>query len=232
MGFYVRCIAQLSMLETNIVDEMMKNISAKPQFKLFKRHAARRYKQTGAVLVTGVIFLVVLTMLVLSIMRSATLEERMAANARNRQIALQAAEAVIRDAEENLLQELGAAAPIEPMNDKDFTDACTNGFCSTNVDRWESIDWDNAGITRTFKTPASGDPFSIAGVTSQPRYYVEQIGITKTKECPLINYRITARGVGPDSSTVVLQTNFRRQPSEMNKKSSFTQSHGGNCIIL
>lgn len=65
------------------------------------------HKESGAVLITGLIFMVVLTIIVISALRSATLEERMAANARNRQLALQAAEAVLRDAETALF----AAAP-------------------------------------------------------------------------------------------------------------------------
>lgn len=181
------------------------------QIGTFKLIGAR---QKGAVLITGLIFLVVLTLLVLSIMRSATLEERMASNARNRQIALQAAEAVVRDAEENVLGD-AAAAPIEPMDPDSFTADCTLGFCSKDASKWKTINWsDSSTTTRTFFSPASGSAFSILGITSQPRYYVEYIshGDVPGNGCPKVLYRITARGVGPDSSTVVVQTNFRRQP--------------------
>lgn len=177
-----------------------------------------KHKQHGAVLVTGVIFLVVLTILVLSIMRSATLEERMASNARNRQIALQAAEAVIRDAENTLL---GAttAGPIDPFYIEGFNADCTNGFCSIDAAKWKSIDWDDdSTTTRTFATASS---LSISNVPSQPRYYVEYINKSDTPNCPKVVYRITARGVGPDSSTVLLQTNFRRQVDAIDKRSGF-----------
>jgi Tfp pilus assembly protein PilX len=66
----------------------------------FSKHNS--HKESGAVLYTGLIFLLVLSLIVLSMLRSGTLEERMAANARNRQVALQAAEAVLRDAETRL----------------------------------------------------------------------------------------------------------------------------------
>ena len=177
--------------------------------------------QKGAVLVTGVIFLVVLTILVLSIMRSATLEERMAGNARNRQIALQAAEAVIRDAENTLLGKT-AASPVDPLYIEGFTANCTNGFCERNPQKWKDIDWDDDSTeTRTF---ATGSGLSISKVTSQPRYYVEYISKEDTPNCPKVVYRITARGVGPDYSTVILQTNFRRLTYAIDKRSGFKNS--------
>lgn len=58
----------------------------------------RPRRESGAVLITGLIFMTLVMLIALSVMRSATLEERMAANARNRQLALEAAEAVVRDA--------------------------------------------------------------------------------------------------------------------------------------
>ena len=178
--------------------------------------------QKGAVLVTGVIFLVVLTILVLSIMRSATLEERMAGNARNRQIALQAAEAVIRDAENTLLGKT-AASPVDPLYIEGFTANCTNGFCERNPQKWKDIDWDDDSTeTRTFVT---GSGLSISKVASQPRYYVEYISYAiEGSNCPKVEYRITARGVGPDSSAVILQTNFRRQAVAVDKRSTFVHS--------
>lgn len=191
-----------------MVNKMMNNS--------FKQNIA---KQKGAVLITGLIFLVVLTLFVLSVMRSATLEERMSGNARNRQIALQAAEAVIRDAEESVLGTI-AASPIDPMNLDDYTADCTKGFCSEDATKWTSIDWSDTSATaptRTFSTPATGTALSLAGVASPPRYYIEKISegsYVAGAACPKVLYRITARGIGPDSSTVVIQTNFRRQPSK------------------
>ena len=186
-------------------------------------HKLNTVYQQGAVLVTGVIFLVVLTILVLSIMRSATLEERMAANARNRQIALQAAEAVMRDAENTLLSKT-AASPVDPLYIEGFTADCTNGFCERNPQKWKDIDWDDDSTeTRTFATGLSLDT---KNVSSQPRYYVEYISKADTPNCPKVVYRITARGVGPDASSVILQTNFRRQTDAIDKRSGFKNA---NC---
>lgn len=60
-------------------------------------HASRR--QSGAVLVVTLVFLLVVTLIAVGSMRSTTLEEKMAGNTRDRNLAFQAAESGIREAE-------------------------------------------------------------------------------------------------------------------------------------
>ena len=55
-------------------------------------------RQTGAVLVISLVFLVVLTMLGLGMFFSTNSEEKMARNFRDKEIALQAAEAALNEA--------------------------------------------------------------------------------------------------------------------------------------
>lgn len=166
-------------------------------------------KESGAVLITGMIFLVVLTIIVISAMRSATLEERMSANARNRQLALQAAEAVLRDAEVNLF----AAAPFDPFTPSSFTSTCANGFCTVLASAtpyWQSINWTTAN-SRSFAATTS----ELDDLPSQPRYIVEIVSAEPPGAglCGKVLYRITARGMSNDSSTVFLQTMVRRLPA-------------------
>ncbi|MBK8524726.1 MAG: hypothetical protein IPL58_11910 [Betaproteobacteria bacterium] len=68
----------------------MKNLSVARPF---------RRREGGVVLVTAVMFLVVLTLLVISMMRTSILEERMAGYSRDWNIAFQAAESALRAAE-------------------------------------------------------------------------------------------------------------------------------------
>lgn len=174
--------------------------------------------QKGAVLVTGVIILVVITILVISAMRSATLEERMAGNSRNRQLALQAAEAVLRDAEVNLFS--STAAFTVAFDQTAFTAACTNGYCTkpaTGTYRWKSDSSFDSSSSLTFVTPASGTAFTLAGVASPPRYIVELMGFDggqAQKICPKVLFRITARGIGNDSSVVYVQNTYRHRPNK------------------
>lgn len=171
------------------------------------------YKESGAVLITGLIFMVVLTIIVTAALRSVTLEERMAANARNRQMALQAAEAVLRDAEASLF----AATPFEPFAPGSFTATCASGYCgqpiANSTPKWQAIDWGSTALTRTFAATSS----NLASVSSQPRYIVELIGYEGGQPggaiCPKVLFRITARGVGADSSTVFVQSMYRHRPA-------------------
>ena len=74
-------------------------------------------KQSGAALISGLIFLVVLTMIGVTAARMSSLEERMSGNMRDRSIAMQAAEMAMRDAEQdlrNIILTASAAPPAAP----------------------------------------------------------------------------------------------------------------------
>jgi len=71
--------------------------------------SARR--QSGAVLVIALMFLVVLTLLAMTSMSGTVLEERMAGQYRDLNLAFQAAEAALRDAERDLYG-VGVAPPL------------------------------------------------------------------------------------------------------------------------
>ena len=68
-------------------------------------------RQNGAALVTGLIFLVILTLLGVTAMQTSIMEERMAGNARDRNIAFQAAEAALRNAEADIFGAFAARLP-------------------------------------------------------------------------------------------------------------------------
>ena len=69
-------------------------------------------RQRGVILIVALIFMTVLGLLVLAGMRTGLLQERMASNARNRQVALQSAEAMLRDAEINTVKSKVAPVPV------------------------------------------------------------------------------------------------------------------------
>ncbi|MBT9568325.1 MAG: hypothetical protein IV085_08505 [Thiobacillus sp.] len=155
-------------------------------------------------MLTGLIFLVVLTLLTLSAIKATSLEERMAGNARDQDVAFQAAEAAIRDAMVNVLPTLKTT---------DFVSAsCANGLClnSTTTPVWKTIttnnDW-NSAKTRAY----SGAALTMDGASplpSQPRFIVELLpegsisgfsmakGKGITSGSTVTPYRVTARGWG------------------------------------
>ncbi|MDQ1831537.1 pilus assembly PilX family protein [Massilia scottii] len=166
-----------------------------------------RDTQSGAVLVTGLVFLLVLTMFVLALVRSGTLEERMARNARDQQMAREAAEAILRDAEAFSFNK----APFDPYESSAFSPQCTNGLCHKPLASatWQTLDWANAALTRKF----SVDELIIKGVATQPRYVIEIIKpplkTSSSSQCEPGVARITARGVGNAGATAFVQTTVR-----------------------
>ena len=88
------------------------------------------HKQAGAVFVTGLIFLMVLTLLGITVAKMATIEERMSGNMRDRMIAMQAAEMGLRYAEQHIRDNdptTNTPKGIEGVEEFDAT--CTAGLC-------------------------------------------------------------------------------------------------------
>jgi type IV pilus assembly protein PilX len=174
------------------------------------KHKPQLQKQSGAILLTSLIFLLVLSMIVLAALRTGTLEERMAANARNRQVALQAAEAVLRNAEVALFT--GAEFTSNFDSYPDSSGNLANGFymapsSSTSL-KWKSVDWSD-----TSKTLTNGA--TLSGIDTQPRYIVEIITRptrqNSTQACSKGLLAVTARGLGRDSADVFVHAMYRYQ---------------------
>lgn len=167
--------------------------------------------QRGAVLVTGLIFMVIATLLTLAMLRVTLLEDRMAVSSRNQQLALQAAEAVLSDAETAAFK----AAPFWPYTAA-FNAECTNGLClpsTSGTPRWKIVDWESTSATRSFATATP----ALNGVPVQPRYIVELVGLPPAPDpalgCTSAVLRLTARGQGPGSAVAFVQTTYRLKPN-------------------
>ncbi|HEY9098825.1 MAG TPA: PilX N-terminal domain-containing pilus assembly protein [Thiobacillus sp.] len=158
--------------------------------------------QSGAALVTGLIFMVVLTLLVVSAMRGAILEERMSGNARDADLAFQAAEAALRAGEQVLN---GATLPAFAATGAYLTVA------NRNDTYWLS--------THGWAANSVAYPTGPNGVAAAPRYVLEELpavaGAGFSKKAGAIPetgyYRVIARGVGGNLNTVrYIQTTYRR----------------------
>ena len=160
--------------------------------------------QTGVALLTGLIFMVVLTLLALAAMRTTTLEERMSGNARDRDMAFQSAEAALR-AGEKIVE--GASLPAFASGTA-YTPRIAAGANTTY--------WQNTHPWAT-QSVAAWQP---DGTSAAPRYVIEQMAVTAGSGTGGLGigavsgsgiYRITARGVGRSANTVViLQAVFKQ----------------------
>ena len=90
--------------------------------------------QRGVVLVIALLFLVMLSVIGVSMFGNTTVEEKMARNYRDYDIAFQAAEAALRDAEIRITgywvygtNANGTPIPVDPLH---YAPDCTNGLCN------------------------------------------------------------------------------------------------------
>lgn len=157
------------------------------------------YKQTGVVLVTSLMILLLLTIIGLSATQVTSLEEKMAGNARDQNIAFQAAESALIAAENYIL-----AVPLANMGS---TFNGSNGLLGTTnaeSDFFLDTTW-TANSSQI--TPLSYSESNL-GVTTKPRYIIKRLpessGTTNF-------FRITARGTGNVAGTqVILQVVYQR----------------------
>lgn len=168
------------------------------------RHASiPRRRQAGAALAIALVFLLVMTLIGVTAMQTTTLQERMAGNMRDRQVAFQAAEAALRDAEEYLNQ-----AVIGPFNG-------SGGLYKADSDNpvWEDFNWDNppGGVRAADFDSAGQDPVYIIEEIEQFTAAGQSLA-ADTPAAVISSYRVTTRGTGmTQDAVVILQTTFRRQ---------------------
>ena len=177
-------------------------------------------RQRGAALLTGLIFMVILTLLGITAARMAGLEERMSGNMRDRSLAMQAAEMALRDAERDIRGPAAGSTRSPAISGiSNFAAACTNGLCYNGPKgNANGVDWTltpvwtlvnmTAGPSVAYgeNTPAT----DIAGLWAQPRYIIEGIRKTPPGGAEEFYYRVTVRAQGANPNTVVwLQEVFK-----------------------
>jgi type IV pilus assembly protein PilX len=170
---------------------------------------------SGFVLITGLLFLLVITILGVSAVSTVTLQERMASNLREKGRANEATNAAVRNGESWILNRLNYPSP--------YTDTMTppsgpmptvwgNGVPSALLSKGYEDDalWNDASVSPQQPTLPSG-----AGVESNPEFFLEEgvvrnlggsltpasQGGTRTQSY-IYYYRVTARGVGGNNTAV------------------------------
>jgi type IV pilus assembly protein PilX len=175
-------------------------------------------RQKGTVLLVALIMLLVMTLLGLNSMRGTSLEERMAGNWRDQIIALQAAEAGLREAEGAIAP--GIALPtLQPF-------PCPEGATCTVFEFDESapvtlsrlLSSDGVEEWRENATTYSGE---IEGTADLPQYLIEHRGYLRdqlgtgfgtTQDTGRDMFQITARGTGQTEEAVrILQSMFAKR---------------------
>jgi type IV pilus assembly protein PilX len=164
--------------------------------------------QRGAALITALIILVALTVIGVSAFKTSNLEELIVGNLRDKQVAFQAAESALRDAEDDIAGFAGIPTPLDDGGTKGvFT---RDRFGDYSAKAYDTALWASA-------TPATT---SLGEVKTQPVFVIEYEAFypddlnfeTRSKGQGRYYYRITARGVGttPNSATLLQETFGKR----------------------
>ncbi len=169
-----------------------------------------RTKQSGTALLISLVILVVMTVLGLSAMSNTVLEAKMATNIQQRQIAFQAAEKALRDAE----AWLAANVKTEPDIDTKFSasGALYNAQLSGPLkDLQNTANWNSdAGSVQALGLTNVG--------SNNPRYIIEYVGKVQRAPPDISNssgraldprfhaFKITAMGYGADKAATYLLT--------------------------
>ncbi|PKO33295.1 MAG: hypothetical protein CVU34_13535 [Betaproteobacteria bacterium HGW-Betaproteobacteria-7] len=189
-------------------------------------------RQGGAILFVGLILMVALTMLAFTALRTATMQERMAGNVRDRGIAFQAAESALRAAEKYLsvtsapssatfngtactakgIYKLNTGVPYFAATNSTFTSGTR--WDGSSIDFWNEYPWETTNCSFTGSGDhvtfvASGDVGKAGKPIKLPRYVIEEMPVDGNL---LMSYRVTAKGWGSSANTVViLQATYTSQ---------------------
>jgi type IV pilus assembly protein PilX len=151
-------------------------------------------RERGSALAIALIFLLLMTLLGVSAMRSSNMQERMAGNLRDRNMAFQSAEAALRAGETWLLG-------IANQQAADLNDPITEDV--DNPADWDGLDPVPTGTVAGLDGQLAADPDFYVGPPS-----LRRVGIQLPPDFRRI-YPVTARGEGgSDVSVVVLQSTF------------------------
>jgi type IV pilus assembly protein PilX len=165
---------------------------------------SRIHHQSGAVLAIGLILLFVLTLLGLAGAQVTSLEEKMAGNLRQRNLAFQRAESALLNAERFIESNDPAFNPLKPIGGPFQASDCSGGLCPlTNPPKWSvaGFDWASNKTHSYIDT----DPASFPVTAKPPRFVLELLD-TRTSDGDsslYATFRITAKGWGDDTNAEV-----------------------------
>jgi type IV pilus assembly protein PilX len=159
-----------------------------------------RLHQRGTALIMALVFLVLLTILGLKAMDTTALEEKMTTNAKDKNVAFEAAETALASGENWLYNQIKRPQPFTSSGPYLFTPSITD----TQV--WDLPSTWSAAVVYP-GTPYAAATGGLTGVAQQPEYIIEDLGTVAENGGTLVQsnnyqntgnsvFRITALGFG------------------------------------
>jgi type IV pilus assembly protein PilX len=166
-------------------------------------------QQRGAILVTSMLLLLVLTIIGVTVMQMSRMQERMAGNSRDVNLAFQAAEGALRNAESFI-----RVQDVRPLTCS--TSACdvwAEGGVTGTIANQNATWWETNG--RTYSQEAMG------GLREPPAAVIEELGFVRTDGGVVMGqdppdgrdfYQVTSRSTGGSGQAeIVLQSTYTRK---------------------
>lgn len=164
-------------------------------------------QQSGIALIISLVMLALLAIITIVAMQVTSLEEKMAGNARNHNIAFQAAESALREAEALIN---GGGTEFYPLKlssgpfQNTTAPVCVSGLCGVT----EPLQSESFPSVAGKQTAVSG----IANIVAEPEYIIELIRVDPSTDSGRVyaTFRITTQAWGGDiNSLVQLQSTYR-----------------------
>ena len=147
-------------------------------------------RQAGVTLIITMVMLVLITLVGVAVIRSTTMDEKMAGNTRDRDKALQSAEAAVRVCLAQVIAGTVTATVLAPAP-------------STATANWAVPSNWSVSSSSSQAVSTSAIDAATAGLAAQPRCMFELLGAGSG------NYRVTGRALGASAQTeVILQATY------------------------
>jgi type IV pilus assembly protein PilX len=154
--------------------------------------SSSRIEERGAVLVVSLLLLLVVTILAIGASQSTRLQERMAWNARDVDLAFQASEAGLRAAEQHLRVTPSLTTCSTPASATCFV-LQEGHFAALDLSRQTKSWWETNA--KAYGTPSSQE---VTGVKQEPRYVIEEL--------QTVNFSLTVGHGAPPGKTYYKST--------------------------
>jgi type IV pilus assembly protein PilX len=187
-------------------------------------------RERGFIMITGMLFLVVMTLLGLALFRSTGLMDRITANTRDKQRSFEAAESAMEYGAWWLTTSSGGGAPSTCATNSNATvsviHVCSEAL-STSFQTVAALGWTAQAFTYTPPNMAiqTGGGVNTSGTTGStdvnyiapPGVYVERLGLSA--DGTSMFYQLTSYGFGGDGNTAsALRATFKQTAKSTNLK--------------
>lgn len=165
-------------------------------------------RQHGAALIIALVFLLLLTLLGVTAMGTTSLEEKMAGNLRDKDLAFQAAETGLIAGETWIDNQLKEPEPNNSLGIYEFDSNSAQWI-------WDTVNWKGTSNLVVYpNTPTQTVSGGLSGVKTQPKYIIEVLAhvpeqggslrMNTTTGSGTTILRITARGTGGTNNAVAM----------------------------